>query len=140
MSFTASNRERREPAVPLAGFIDILFLLLVFFMTASVFRQKEQQIDVSLPSANETTSAGDRTQIVITIKADGSLFMTGATYDLSGLREKLMELATQFPNEAVVIRGDRTASYGQVVQVLDAVKAAKLKHTFLATTKSGSEL
>lgn len=140
MGFASSTRERREPVVPLAGFIDILFLLLVFFMTASVFRQKEQQIDVSLPRAGETTSAGDRTQIVVTLKADGTIYLTGGTYNIQSLRAKLMELATQFPDEAVVIRGDKDVPYGAVVQVLDMVKAANLRHTYLATTKAGSEL
>ncbi len=139
MSFVAASRERQVPAVPLAGMIDIMFLLLVFFMTASVFREQEQQIDVSLPEAHETRS-GDRTQIVITVKAEGTVYIAGASYTMDTLGPKLKQLADQFPHDTVVIRGDKECSLGDAVRVMDMVYAADLTNVYLATTRSHSEV
>lgn len=140
MSFTSSTRERSQPVVPLASMVDVMFLMLTFFMTASAFREQERQINVSLPEAHESRSGGERTPIVITVKADGTIFMTGGTYTLETLAVKLRELHAQFPNESVVIRGDRDCPLGQVVRVMDTVYSANLTNVFLATTKLQSEL
>ena len=139
MSFTAASRERQAPVIPLAGMIDIMFLLLVFFMTASVFRDQERQIDVSLPEAREATS-GERIQIMITVKDDGTIYMTGGVYTFQTLEAKLAELQTRFPDEAVVIRGDRECSWGTIVRVIDIAHSVGLRNVSAATTKLQSEL
>ena len=140
MSFTAPTRDRVGPLLPLASMVDVLFLLLIFFMTASVFREQEKQIDVSLPGQETPSEGGSKTQIVITITADGVIHMGENTFDLGQLRATLTRLAQQFPNESVVIRGDRDSSLGLTVQVLDTARAAGLRNVFIATTKAASEL
>ena len=139
MSFTAAARGRQAPVIPLAGMIDIMFLLLVFFMTASVFRDQERQIDVSLPQANEATS-GERIQIMITVLADGTIHMTGGVYTFETLEAKLAELQAQFPDESVVIRGDRECQWGTIVRVIDIAHGVGLRNVSAATTKLQSEL
>lgn len=139
MSFVAATRDRQGPAVPLAGMIDIMFLLLVFFMTAAVFREQEHQIDVSLPEATESIS-GDRSQIVVTVQADGTIYMTGAAYNMQTFGPKMKVLASQFPNDMVVIRGDKDCPLGHVVRVMDMVYAANMRNVYLATTRPKSEV
>jgi biopolymer transport protein ExbD len=139
MSFVAATRDRQGPAVPMAGMIDIMFLLLVFFMTAAVYREQEQQIDVSLPQATESTG-GDRSQIVVTIKADGTIFVAGAAYNMDTFGAKLKDVASQFPDEMVVIRGDKDCPLGLAVRVMDMIYAANLRNVYLATTKPQSEV
>ena len=140
MSFTSPTRDRQGPAIPLAGMIDVMFLLLVFFMTASVFRDQERQIDVSLPEAREATASGDRMQIMITVEANGTIHMTGGVYTFETLAAKLAELTKQFPNELVVVRGDRECPWGTIVRVIDVAHGAGLRNVRAATTKLQSEL
>ena len=140
MSFTAPTRERQAPVIPLAGMIDVMFLLLVFFMTASAFRDQERQIDVSLPQAHEATGGGDRMQIMITVEADGTIHMTGGVYTFETLAVKLAELTKQFPDEFVVVRGDRDCPWGTIVRVIDVAHGAGLRNVRAATTKLQSEL
>lgn len=139
MSFTAPTRERPGPAMPMAGMIDIMFLLLVFFMSASAFRDRERQIDISLPEARES-AGGERIGIIITVEADGTIHMTGSVYSFDTLEAKLGELAKQFPNEPVVIRGDRKCPWGTVVRVIDIAHVVGLRNVSAATTKLASEL
>ena len=139
MSFTAATRERRAPVVPLAGMIDIMFLLLVFFMTASVYRDQERQIDVSLPEAREGTS-GDRMQIMITVQADDTIHMTGGVYTFETLAAKLAQLQRQFPDESVAIRGDRACRWGTIAKVITIAHSVGLYNVSFNTTKPASEL
>lgn len=140
MSFASPTRERMGAVLPLAGMIDIIFLLLVFFMTVSAFRDEERQIDVSLPATQTSQPARSGSQIIITIKDTGSLYIGDREYTFETLRQTLSRLAQQFPNEPVVIRGDKDSSLGLAVRVMDAVYASGLKNVYIATIKPTSEL
>jgi biopolymer transport protein ExbD len=136
MSFTAATRDRQAPVVPLAGMIDVMFLLLVFFMTASVFREQERQIDVSLPEASSAAESRPR-QFEVTVKDDGTIWLYGDQYTSQTFPAKLRELKAALPNDAVVIRGDRNTPLEYVVSVMDMAYAADFRNVFLATTRKG---
>lgn len=140
MSFSAPTRERVGPVLPLAGMVDILFLLLVFFMTVSAFREQDTQIEVALPGQESSAAVASPSQIVITITADNEIYMGERSYTLDDLRATLGELARQFPDESVLIRGDESSSHGLNVRVLDLARAAGLRHASFATTKRASDL
>ena len=140
MSFASESRERSKPELPLSAMVDILFLLLVFFMTVSVFRENERQIDVSLPATDSAESASSKTQIIITITSDGGIFIGDRAYNFESLRTTLTRLAEQFPDESVVIRGDKTSQFGLAVRVLDTAYSCGLRNVNIATTKAQSDL
>ena len=141
MSFSAPLRERSTPVLPLAGMVDILFLTLIFFMTVSAFREQESMIDVSLPDTQTARPGGYETRIVITIQNDGTIRMADGQYTLNELKKTLRSLALQFPNETVVIRGDKNSKLGLAVKVMDiAYHDAKLKNVFIATVKTPDDL
>ena len=140
MGFASDSRERSRPALPLASLVDIIFILLVFFMTISVFREQERQIDVSIPESETALAAASPTQIVITLTETGAIHIGDRAYTLPELRQVLTQLAAQFPDESVVVRGDRASAYGLAVQILDTAYAAGLRNVFLATTRAASEL
>jgi len=139
MSFTAETRERTRPALPLAAMVDMMFLLLIFFMTASLYREQERQIEVALPGAETAESGQHKAPIIITINAEGVIFMGEQAYDLVKLRAALSQLAGQVPNEAVLIRGDRQSQFGLVIQVLDMARAVGIQDVAVATTKKTDE-
>ena len=127
MSFAAESRERSRPALPLSAMVDILFLLLIFFMTASAFRERELQVPVQLaPSATADAGSSSATQIIITIDADDRIFLGPREHSLDSLRQTLVELSQVYPNETVIIRGDQDSSYGLAVRVMDLATLAGL--------------
>lgn len=134
MSFAAESRERSRPVLPLSAMVDILFLLLIFFMTASVFREQELQVPVDLaPSETAETGSTTATQIVISIDGDDRIFLGPTEHSLDSLAEKLRELVDIYPNETVIVRGDQASSYGLAVQVMDVANQAGLTDVRLAT-------
>jgi len=140
MSFASETRERTKPAVPLAAMVDVMFLLLIFFMTASVYRETERQIDVSLPATETDTSTQGKAPIIITITGDGAIFIGEGQYTLGRLYDTLKDLAGQIEGESVVIRGDQNSNLGLTVQVLDICRSAGINDVSLATSKPASGL
>ena len=140
MSFTAETRARSQPVLPLAGMVDMLFLLLVFFMTVSVFREQDKQIDISLPDTQTATAPKSKTPIIVTVTKKGDVYIGDHPYQMADLQTIMLKLAQQFPNETVVVRGDKGAPFGLAVQVMDVARASGLSNISIATSKLQSEL
>jgi biopolymer transport protein ExbD len=136
MSFATTTRERSAPVLPLAGMVDVLFLLLIFFMTASVFRDQELSMDVSLPTS-ETASAeaGPATQIVISIGEDDRVYLGEREVPMDNLFGILRDLQEVAPNDSVVVRGDQVSNLGTAVQVMDLAQQAGLTNVSIATIR-----
>ncbi|MEE9404874.1 MAG: biopolymer transporter ExbD [Algisphaera sp.] len=140
MPFSTQTRERSAPVLPLAGMVDVLFLLLIFFMTASVFRDAELAVEVALPDSQSAVSeVGPGTQVVITVDAKDNVFLGERAVTLEELPGLLAELATVVEQDSVVVRGDQGASYGVPFAVLDMVKLAGLGDVSLATIRAAQE-
>lgn len=121
--------------------IDILFLLLAFFLTASVFRERELQMDVALPTAETAapaqTSAG--TQIYVTVTEDNAIYLGEKPVKLSELHDILTELKRQFPSEQVVVRGDNDAALGLAVRIMDLAQQVGIEHVSLAVIRPAEQ-
>ncbi|NBB82321.1 MAG: biopolymer transporter ExbD [Alphaproteobacteria bacterium] len=136
MSFARPRQPQRRAGVPLAPMLDVLFLLLIFFATSTTFRAGEQQIDVDLPVAKTGQTVEPlRTEVVVNIKEDGSIVVSGRALELGELRSMLVKLVERFPEERVIIRADASARHGRVVEVMDAAELAQVGEVRLATQR-----
>jgi biopolymer transport protein ExbD len=149
MSFSKPTRERSGPLLPLSSMVDMLFLLLIVFMTASAMREEERQLDVNLPqtSAAETTPAvGDQTVINVrpgTMEDPQDRVYLGnddQPITLEELRSTLTKLAQTYPDERILVRGDKLSSVGTLVDVMDVAYAAGLTNVSVGTTKRQSDV
>ncbi len=109
----------------LVPMIDVLFLLLAFFIISWQFSQSETELNVSVPTAEEgTDSEQQRGEIIINILADLSIRVEGRTVTLPELQEKLNALAKDYKNQPVRLRGDSTVPYQRMVDVIDTCQKA----------------
>lgn len=110
------------PGFQITPMLDVVFLLLCFFVTASVFSQWESQIDIQLPTADAAAAPDDRLpgEIIVNLAADGTASVNQRDLTVEELGEKLRVLASSFPGQPVVIRADRETRYEAVMGVLDA--------------------
>lgn len=133
MSFARPERDPRR-ALSLTPLIDVMFILIIFFVTTTTFRAEEQQIDVQLV-ATQTGKVIEptRTEIVINVKEDGTITIGNRLFDAEQLKAMLRRLVEDFPNERVIVRGDRNAKYERVLAVLDSARAAGVRDARLAT-------
>ena len=125
MSFAAESRERARPMLPLAAMVDILFLLLVFFITASTFKKQEPAIPIDLtPAQTGEAQSTARTVTVITVTADNRIFIGDRGFTRQDTSEYLAKLYQTSPDEPIYIRGDEQADLGAAVRLFDDAQAA----------------
>lgn len=130
----AAKQTETGPSIEMTPIIDMVFLLLIFFLVATTYQQSEREIQIALPEAE---SGGPITtmlrEIVVNVRGDGSLIVGGTTMTLDGLRTVIAEAVNVNPEQKVSVRGDRDVAYGDVARVLDVCKASGIDAPFLDT-------
>ena len=137
MKFSDSGvRRAKAPALALTSMLDVIFLLLCFFVTASVFSQWESEISISLPSAS-TSETPSRLpgEVILNVARDGSVTVNARKLTLNDLGERLRKVADFYPGQPVVIRADRETSYDSLVKVIDTCRNAGVWNFSLATVE-----
>ena len=120
----ASERRRRASAVlTLTPLIDIVFLLLVFFMLTSHFIE-DQAIDIDLPTAKSGSESVEKKFVEVIVSPDGELMIDGKAIRLEHLEETLREALHTPGTRTVRLRSDHDARLGLAVSVIDAARAA----------------
>ena len=120
----------------LAPMIDIVFLLLIFFIVTWQFTKSETELSVSVPTAQEGAEPERQmSEIVINILGDGKIRIEGTTVDLEQLLVKLAPIATAFENQPVRIRGDGAVEYQRIVGVIDTCQKAGIWNISFATQR-----
>jgi biopolymer transport protein ExbD len=105
----------------LTPLIDVVFLLLIFFLVTSEFENEEKRLDIVLPSATTAVPMISKPrEIVIDIDREGTVFLSGQPTNLGELQKLLKVAAASNPtNQSVVIRADRSTAFQPVVNVMD---------------------
>lgn len=120
------------PAVDLTPVIDIVFLLLIFFLVATTFHQTEREMKVALPTASSAAPISMALkELVVNVDEAGSIIVSGKVIDAETLRSIITTAVANNPEQKVTIRGDRRVPYGGVVLVLDVCKAGGVREPFL---------
>ena len=119
--------------------VDVLLVLLGFFMLTWSFSRQERELDVQMPSASEAKeqrrSVGE---VIVNVKADGTLVMNRRTMSPEELLDALSRVAKLYPDQAVVLRGDQRVDYGHIVQTLDLCRRANIWNVAFATANTSS--
>lgn len=133
-------RKRAKPEVfgfQIAPMVDILLVLLVFFIVTWNFALSENELDVKIPSASQAKESQQYVgQVVVNVKADGSIVFNRKTLSADDLRAKLQQLAELYPDQAVILRGDQNVAYKAIVDVLDICRSANIWNVAFATSRS----
>ncbi len=121
-------------AIDLTPVIDMVFLLLIFFLVATTFHQTEREMRIALPTASaaEPISTLLR-EFVINVDRDGLIFMNGRQITAEELTARVKEAVAVNPEQKVTVRGDRAASYASIVAVLDICKNSGIQEPYLDT-------
>ena len=135
MNFRRNSR-RRAATVQMSSLMDVIFLLLCFFVTTSVFSQWETEISITLPTAKSATVPGRMPgEIILNLAKDGTVSVNGQTLTLADVTERLTRIAKLYPGQPVVIRADKETAYESLVGVIDACRTADVWNFSLATVE-----
>jgi biopolymer transport protein ExbD len=119
----------------LAPMIDIMFLLLCFFIASQIYAQWESEIDINLPTA-QTGEIPDRlpSEIIVNVRADGTTIVNQRQLEHDGLASLLADIVKLYPGQPVLIRADKTTDYEYVIGVLDLCRQADIWNISFATS------
>jgi len=116
-----------------ASIMDVIFLLLIFFMLSSSFLQSDDMaISVELPSAGISERVANK-EIVVHIEADGTISVNGRAADYNMLENEIKKIIETAGGGDVIVKADRKSELQLTVISLDAAKAAGADHVMLMT-------
>ena len=115
-------REEEEAAIDMTPMLDIVFIMLIFFIVSTSFL-KEAGIEVLKPKAAKATQT-KKANIFIAIKPNGDVWMDKRQVDVERVGANLEKMLSETPTDVIVIQADKEAKHGVVVKVMDAIKAA----------------
>ena len=108
--------------------MDVIFLLLVFFMVATTFHEETRAIDVTLPRAeNPKIITLNEKVLSITISRDDRFFLNDEETEPADLKKALNDLVLDTGFKHVLIKGDREAKYQNIAAVIDALSALEVE-------------
>jgi biopolymer transport protein ExbD len=124
----------RDIALDLTPVIDMVFLLLIFFLVATTFQQTEREMKIALPTASAAgpISAALR-ELVVNVDEQGQMIVNSRVIEPEALREVVEQAVAANPEQKVSVRGDRTTAYANIVRVLDICKGAGVPEPYLDT-------
>ncbi|HOP63372.1 MAG TPA: biopolymer transporter ExbD [Spirochaetota bacterium] len=126
---------RRKIALTLnmASMMDVVFLLLIFFMLSSSFMKADNSgIKVDLPDAS-SSEVNDKQDITISIKSDNTIYLNGKHISSNYLEESINEIISRSGSVNVTVRADQKSELMHTVFILDAAKRAGAGNVFIST-------
>lgn len=135
MNFNRSETDRLE--VNITPLIDVVFLLLIFFMVTTTFNQ-QAELRVDLPEASSEEQALEVIPIEITIDQNGKYFVNGnnlSNSEAGTLMKSLQNLIAKADDQSVIIRADATTPHQAVVTAMDVVSKLGITKLSIATSK-----
>lgn len=118
----------------LTSMLDVIFLLLCFFVTVSVYSQWESEISIQLPSAESSEDSTQQSgESIVNITHDGKVKINGMSVDLDDLEVRLSRVSKVAPDQTVIIRADRKTKYEDLVKVIDVCRKASVYNYSLRT-------
>lgn len=126
-----SPQHKRKPSVNVTPLIDVLFLLLIFFMVSSTFRE-DLAIDITLPAAESAVNQ-DVTAKEIAVDRVGIFYFEGRTVSEQELRQALKSVLEDDPRATLILRADDRADFGRVLRVIDIARDLNVDNLIIPT-------
>ena len=132
-------RRRAEPHVfgfQIAPMVDVLLVLLCFFILTWSFARKEMELSVKVPAAENGQEPNmEVNQTVVNIRADGGIVIAAKEVSIEDFRERMTQLAKINPDYSIILRGDENTPYRYIARVLDVCHGAGIWNYALPVSK-----
>lgn len=121
MQFLKESEE--EVGISLTSLIDVIFLLLIFFMVTTTIIDPSRRLDIQLPEAKAASTEAKSIPVNIEMGEGGEILLNGQGVDLATLESRLRTMGKE-GNKTAIVRADRRLDYGHVVRVLGICRAS----------------
>ncbi len=119
-----------DNVINISSLLDVMFILIIFFLATATFTEEERDIQVNLPqSAAAQSSTQAPKMIVINVREDGTYHVANQSMDIASLKNTLIEAVSSNPDQKVMVRGDRNALHGNVANAISVCKQVGIHKT-----------
>ncbi len=132
------KREQKAPEIMLSPMIDMIFLLLVFFIVSTMYMSEVKSIPIRLPVARHAENVS-KSNFNVTVKQDGTIYLDENETDIDMLVNNAAVESKRDSSFSVIIRAEDDAPYKTVIQIMDRLKGAGVTRFGLATDAGGSK-
>lgn len=126
------ERKREKPQIIVTNLIDVILLLVFFFMVTSTFARDSKKLPIDLPRASSGVLIEGET-LTFQVTAEKKVMLRGEQIFTEAVDQKVREYLAEDPNRAILIEADKTVDYGTVIQLLDVVRTAGGSNLGLST-------
>jgi len=123
--------KKRKVSINITPLIDVLFLLLIFFMVSSTFLE-QPGIKLELPSAQSATVV-EQKDYVLFVDKEGKMYLNDKEIRLEDLESTIKEALPKMKDNALVLKADQGVTHGTVVRVMDTAKRSGVKKLIVGT-------
>ena len=121
-------RKRRAPSIIIVSLVDILTILLIFFVVSTTFRKDQPEVQINLPeSKTATTAPAELEHAVVSVDANDEIKLDNKAISVEDLESAVKNLP-ETRRSALALQADKKASFGIIVKVMDALKLAGVKN------------
>ena len=121
-------KKRRAPSIIIVSLVDILTILLIFFVVSTTFKKDQPEVQINLPDSKTATSApAEMEHAVVSVDESDEVKLDGKPVAVEELENAVRNLpATR--KSSLALQADRKASWGTIIKVMDALKLAGVKN------------
>ena len=127
------RRERKKPELNIAPLVDMVFLLLIFFLVSTTF-SRETGVGVRKPKA-KTASYLSRESILVAVTKEGTIHINNRKVDIETLHSIIKDTLEERQDSPVIIIADKHSLTGRIIEVMDECKSAGAQNLSLAALK-----
>src|SRR6202035_4199611 len=121
-------KKRRAPSIIIVSLVDILTILLIFFVVSTTFKKDQPEVQINLPeSKTATTAPAELEHAILTVSENDEIKLDGQTVDIAGLENAVRNLS-ETRRSSLALQADKKASFGIIIKVMDALKLAGVKN------------
>ena len=121
-------RKRRAPSIIIVSLVDILTILLIFFVVSTTFKREQPEVQINLPDSKTSTKAStEQEHAVVSVNASDEVRLDGEVVDVDKLEASVRNLPDT-RRGTLALQADKKASFGTIIRVMDALKLAGVKN------------
>jgi biopolymer transport protein ExbD len=134
-----ARKPRRRPIINIISLIDILVVLLIFYIATTVFKRTQPKVHIVVPNSSRATTTQEATPAIIYVTADSKMFLEDQPVEPDQLADLLKSKIAADPSYKVAMKADTKAPFGMITKVMDAAHAAGIADlpTFMDAKSGG---
>jgi biopolymer transport protein ExbD len=134
------RKRRRQPFINIISLIDILVVLLIFYIATTVFKRAQPKLNIVVPKSQHAAATDENIPSTIYVTADSKVFLDAAPVDPDQLGQLLKDKKAANPNFNVAMKADQAAPFKIIVKIMDAAKDAQIANlnTYMDVKANGA--